>query len=167
MPNSLVWCNQFFQHDNWAFKGTDLIDLSYVPIFNSKAQSTMAMKIIPASHVTADSGTGLVHCAPAHGAEDYMAFRSLGLISNLENMICHVNADGNFTKDVASVVGQKAAMLLLGQQVLGEGGRAIVEMLKKMERLVKVKRTKHRYPYDWRTDKPIIVTWIINDDLVN
>jgi isoleucyl-tRNA synthetase len=118
----------------------------------------MAMKIIPASHVTADSGTGLVHCAPAHGAEDYMAFRSLGLISNLENMICHVNADGNFTKDVASVVGQKAAMLLLGQQVLGEGGRAIVEMLKKMDCLVKVKRIKHRYPYDWRTDKPIIVT---------
>lgn len=118
----------------------------------------MTLKIIPASHVTSDSGTGLVHCAPAHGAEDYTAFRSLGQISNLENMICHVDADGNFTKDVASVVGQEAARLLVDQPVLGDGGKAIVEMLKKMERLVKVKRIKHRYPYDWRTDKPVIVT---------
>ena len=87
-----------------------------------------------------------------------MAFRSLGLISNSEHIICHVDSDGNFSKDVASVVGQEAVRLLQGQQVLGDGSKAIVEMLKEMGHLVKIKRIKHRYPYDWRTDRPIIVT---------
>ena len=73
-------------------------------------------------------------------------------------MICHVDSDGNFSKDVASVVGQDAAKLLHGQPVLGDGSKAIVNMLKETGHLVKIKRIKHRYPYDWRTDKPIIVT---------
>ncbi|KAF8639113.1 hypothetical protein AX17_001728 [Amanita inopinata Kibby_2008] len=148
--------------------GAELVDLSYISLFSSRTGSTQTMKVIPASHVTAESGSGLVHCAPAHGAEDYIAFRTLGLISNTENLICHVDSEGKFSEDVTTVVGDDVSGLLRGKPVLGSGGKAIVDALKEMRCLVKVQRIKHRYPYDWKTDQPIIVTatsqWFANLD---
>lgn len=47
---------------------------------------------------------------------------------------------------------------MVGKEVLGDGGKAIVGLLKDLGVLKKVQRIKHRYPYDWKTDKPIIVT---------
>ncbi|KAG6831067.1 hypothetical protein H0H92_012990 [Tricholoma furcatifolium] len=138
-------------------QGSDLVDVAYLPIFSSIVPPASNFKIIPASHVTSDSGTGLVHCAPAHGAEDYHAFQDLGLISTSKNMVCHVDGEGKFNSEVADVVGD-LAHTLVGKEVLSDGSRAIVELLKKVDALVKVQRIKHRYPYDWKTDKPIIVT---------
>ena len=37
----------------------------------------------------------------------------------------------------------------------------MVGLLKDMNRLVKIERFKHRYPYDWKTDKPVIVTCVL------
>ncbi len=116
------------------------------------------MKIGPASHVTSDSGTGLVHCAPAHGAEDYHAFRTLNLLTNPNSMVCHVDGEGKFSSGVADVLGSDIAKGVEGKEVLGDGSKAIVDVLKRLDRLVKLKRVKHRYPYDWKTDQPIIVT---------
>ncbi|KAG5716151.1 Isoleucyl-tRNA synthetase [Termitomyces sp. T112] len=138
-------------------QGSDLIDIAYTPIFAPLAPTFTSLKIIPASHVTSESGTGLVHCAPAHGAEDYHAFLALGLVSTSKNMICHVDGEGKFTEEVADVVGASATSLI-GKDVLNDGSRSIVELLKQVDALVKVQRIKHRYPYDWKTDKPIIVT---------
>ncbi|KAG6887858.1 hypothetical protein C0992_010462 [Termitomyces sp. T32_za158] len=138
-------------------QGSDLIDIAYIPIFASLAPTSTPFKIIPASHVTSESGTGLVHCAPAHGAEDYHAFLALGLVSTSKNMVCHVDNEGKFTKEVADVVGESAATLT-GKEVLNDGSRSIVELLKQVGALLKIQRIKHRYPYDWKTDKPIIVT---------
>lgn len=118
------------------------------------------LKIIPATHVTADSGTGLVHCAPGHGAEDYNAFRALGLLSSGQPITCHVGEGGKFTPGVVSVVGEAAGEKLVGQEVLQDGSKAVVELLKELGCLVKIKRIKHRYPYDWKTDQPIIVTCV-------
>ncbi|KAF5369061.1 hypothetical protein D9758_002922 [Tetrapyrgos nigripes] len=147
--------------------GTDLVDVTYVPIF-SALQHSPSLKIIPAGHVTSDSGTGLVHCAPAHGAEDYNAFRSLGLLAKPDSIICHVDSGGNFSQDVCKVVGEDAGNGLIGQPVLDGGSRAVVELLKQTNSLLAIKRFKHRYPYDWKTDKPIIVTatsqWFANLD---
>jgi isoleucyl-tRNA synthetase len=147
--------------------------MSYTPLFCPSQASasaviqapTNALRIIPALHVTADSGTGLVHCAPAHGAEDYNAFRALGLFSSSspspeQNMICHVDGAGEFTAEIADVVGTEAGNKLIGKEVLKEGGKAVVELLKEMggDVLFGVEKIKHRYPYDWKTDKPVIVT---------
>ena len=124
------------------------------------------MRILSSSHVTSESGTGLVHCAPAHGDEDYKVFRSYGLISSgaessssSNEMICHVS-EGLFSEKVADVVGPVAARTLIGQPVLEGGSRAVVELLKQVGRVLAVKRYSHRYPYDWKTDKPIIVTCV-------
>jgi isoleucyl-tRNA synthetase len=117
------------------------------------------MKIIPSSHVTALSGTGLVHCAPAHGEEDYTAFRSLGLLSNATTILCHVDETGAFSPEIANVVGEKAAASLVGKNVLVEGNAAMLDLLEKERRAVKMENIGHRYPYDWKTNKPVIVTY--------
>ncbi|KAH6900891.1 isoleucyl-tRNA synthetase [Coprinopsis sp. MPI-PUGE-AT-0042] len=95
--------------------------------------------------------TGLVHCAPAHGPEDYHAFRALGLISDPDSILCHVGRAGEFIPKVAEVVGEEAAERLLKKPVLFDGSRACVDLLKE-------------------TDQPIIVTatsqWFANLDSI-
>ncbi|KAI0827156.1 isoleucyl-tRNA synthetase [Trametes gibbosa] len=164
--------------------GSDLVDATYRPIFApllSSPASLPSLPIITSSHVTRDSGTGLVHCAPAHGAEDYAVMQSLGLISSSSTssgkcsahtspteLLCHVNGLGQFTHDVANVVGEDAAIRLVGKDVLDQGGREIVALLTELGALRKIQRFKHRYPYDWKTDKPVIVLatsqWFANLD---
>ncbi|KAI0659363.1 isoleucyl-tRNA synthetase [Cubamyces menziesii] len=165
--------------------GTDLVGATYRPIFAPRlasSPSSASLPIIASSHVTRDSGTGLVHCAPAHGAEDYAVMQALGLIRTSTSteatasvssaagadLVCHVNGLGQFTEDVAEVVGQEAAQRLVGKDVLDQGGREIVALLTENGALKKVQRFKHRYPYDWKTDKPVIVLatsqWFANLD---
>lgn len=131
-------------------EGQSLVGAAYKPIFPASAQS---LPIINAAHVTSQSGTGLVHCAPAHGAEDYEALRVLNA-----GLICHVDGKGQFTTEIADVVGPHFGERLAGKEVLGDGNKEMVAVLKEMGRLVKIHRLKHRYPYDWRTKEPIIVT---------
>lgn len=123
------------------------------------------LRIVPASYVTADSGTGLVHCAPAHGVDDYNAFRNLEILPAwfsymTRNMICHVDGAGRFVPEIADVVGKDAAKELVGKDVLKGGGKAMVELLRSLgeEVLYGVEKIKHRYPYDWKTGEPVIVT---------
>lgn len=129
-------------------------------MFPSTSTSVAPFKIIQASFVTAESGTGLVHCAPAHGGEDYAAFRSLGLLQeNKHGLVCHVNGAGRFSEDVCDIIGKEQGGHLSGLNVLGNGTDAVIEMLQAMGNvLLKEERIKHRYPYDWKTDKPVIVT---------
>lgn len=140
--------------------GAELVGLEYHTLFSSAAPYT----IIPASFVSADSGTGLVHCAPAHGVEDYVTLQGLRLISNDKtrpNLICHVDGEGRFSSDVSEVVGDELGKKLVGLAVLDEGTDSIIEILQNMNGvLVKEQKVTHRYPYDWKTDKPIIVTYV-------
>lgn len=141
--------------------GSELAGVRYRPLFSSLAPdaASESLAVIASTHVTPDSGTGLVHCAPAHGAEDYNLFKE-GLVSSTSSIVCHVGEGGLFTNEVAHVVGKEAGQTLVGQPVLDNGSRAIVGLLKNMNRLLKIERFKHRYPYDWKTDKPIIVTYV-------
>ncbi|KAF8970187.1 tRNA synthetases class I-domain-containing protein [Flammula alnicola] len=147
-------------------EGQDLVGATYKPVFST---STQFLPIINAAHVTSLSGTGLVHCAPAHGAEDYEALRDTDF-SSATGLICHVDAKGQFTADVADIVGPDYAERLAGKEVLGDGNKEMVALLKEMGSLVKIQRIKHRYPYDWRTKEPIIVTatsqWFANLDFI-
>ncbi|KAI0264675.1 tRNA synthetases class I-domain-containing protein [Gloeopeniophorella convolvens] len=151
-------------------RGSEIAGAQYHPLFASLSSDAASapLAIVASGHVTSDSGTGLVHCAPAHGAEDYHVFRSQNLLSSASGIVCHVGEGGLFTNEVANVVGKEAAKTLVGQLVLDEGSRSIVGFLKDMGRLLKIERFKHRYPYDWKTDKPIIVTatsqWFANLD---
>lgn len=77
-------------------------------------------------------------------------------------MICHVDGAGQFTAEVAEVVGKEAGEELVGKEVLKAGGKAVVDLLRVMGGgvLLAVEKIKHRYPYDWKTGEPVIVTWV-------
>lgn len=143
--------------------GSDLVGLAYRPLFPNSGVQSVQYKIIPAPHVTSASGTGLVHCAPAHGAEDYNAFRALGLLPRSAEILCHVDLAGKFTDGITQVLGEECGRALVGLEVLYRGGKAMVEVLRTLDgangngRLVKEEKVKHRYPYDWKTGKPVIV----------
>jgi isoleucyl-tRNA synthetase len=143
--------------------GSELAGAPYRPLFADLASgaSSESLVLVASTHVTPDSGTGLVHCAPAHGAEDYNLFKEKNIISSTSSIVCHVGDGGLFTSEVAHVVGNEAAKTLIGQPVLDGGSRSVVGLLKNMNRLIKIERFKHRYPYDWKTDKPIIVTYVL------
>ncbi|OAX32892.1 isoleucyl-tRNA synthetase [Rhizopogon vinicolor AM-OR11-026] len=150
-------------------KGADLVGAQYHSVFSPiNGSETTCAEIIAASHVTSESGSGLVHCAPAHGAEDYLAFRALGLLQGSTDIVCHVDDAGKFSPDVAHVVGEEAAQTLVGQEVLKGGNKGIIKLLESTGSLVKMQKMKHRYPYDWKTGEPIIVTatsqWFANLD---
>ncbi|TCD67808.1 isoleucine-tRNA ligase [Steccherinum ochraceum] len=153
--------------------GVDLAGASYRPLFASKLPpETPSLRILPSGHVTSLSGTGLVHCAPAHGQEDYQLFHSLGFIpaGSSSSVVCHVDGSGCFTAEVTNAIGEMAGRSLIGKEVLEEGGKAMVALLKELGVLRKIQRIKHRYPYDWRTDKPVVTTatsqWFANLDAI-
>jgi len=137
--------------------GKELVGLQYKPLFQ-KPKSLNSFEIIHAPHVTSDAGTGLVHLAPAHGAEDYNAFRSFETSNRGSNLLCHVDDKGLFSPDVTEVVGEEGAMALVGRDVLYSGTKTILPLLKKWQRLVRTEKITHKYPYDWRTKMPVIVT---------
>lgn len=137
-------------------------------MFPSTKKSLAPYRVIPAAFVSAESGTGLVHCAPAHGAEDYTAFRSLGLLQEGDQcqLICHVDGKGQFVNSVCDIIGEEKGRCLAGLDVLGEGTTTIIQILREMDGvLLKEESIKHRYPYDWKTDKPIIVTYVLSQNI--
>lgn len=133
-------------------QGSDLADSRYRSPFAVEALHP----IIPSNHVTVESGTGLVHCAPAHGVEDYHAFLALDPNSLKSDLLCHVDGEGKFTGDIAGVVGNSAARELVGQDIMKAGSRSVTKLLEAAGALVKIQRIRHRYPYDWKTGEPVI-----------
>lgn len=57
-------------------------------------------QVIPGTYVTADSGTGVVHCAPAFGEDDYSVCIAAGIIGKGEGIPNPVDGDGCFTSPV-------------------------------------------------------------------
>lgn len=101
----------------------------------------------------------MVHMAPAHGLDDYHVLKATGLFS-LRPIVSPVDGDGKYTSEVLELARESAiGERLVGKDVLGEGSRTIVQILKEAHVLIAQETLKHRYPYDWKTDKPIIVRY--------
>jgi isoleucyl-tRNA synthetase len=136
-------------------QGKDLVGLRYTHLFKPAASAGDRPAVFAADYVTADSGTGLVHSAPAHGQDDYDAFNAAGI--SIADMRCPVDDDGCFTQDVLSWSGKEGAGELIGQPVLGHGSKVMVNLLRDEGVLLGTELIEHRYPCDWRTKKPIII----------
>lgn len=98
--------------------------------------------------VSSESGTGLVHLAPGHGMEDYELCLQHGIPA-----FAPVDDKGLFTSSAAPT----QPGLLDGKEVLSEGNRAVLQSLSERGRLFATHKYSHRYPYDWRSKKPIII----------
>ncbi|KAJ4290769.1 isoleucine-tRNA ligase [Collariella sp. IMI 366227] len=127
-----------------AVKGSELTQLRYVNRLRGK--SAKVQPFIHGSFVTDGSGSGLVHCAPGHGFDDYLACLSLGI-----PVSAPVDNDGLFTEDAFPDQPDR----LKGIAVLGDGSSAVLDLLG--DDVIKVHKYTHKYPYDWRTKKPIII----------
>lgn len=108
--------------------------------------------IIHADFVSAEAGTGLVHCAPGHGMEDYEVLQP-HIRSGVVQVKAPVDDEGNFTAE-ASLTDPD---LLHGKSVFGEGNETIIATLQQAGSLLAVHEYKHKYPYDWRTKQPILI----------
>lgn len=127
--------------------GSELADrTTYRPLF--KATGSQAQPVIAADFVTADSGSGLVHCAPGHGMEDYEACTSRGIPA-----FAPVNDNGLFTDEAMP----DDPATLSGKSVLDDGNSAAIEYVKLQGQLLVKHQYEHKYPYDWRSKRPIII----------
>ncbi|KAF9965115.1 hypothetical protein BGZ70_005390 [Mortierella alpina] len=103
-----------------------------------------SLPFITADYVTSDSGSGLVHTAPGHGMDDYKACFPLGI-----EAFCPVNSVGDFTTE--------AGPELAGLHVQTDGTSKVLAMLAAKGTLIQEQAYVHKYPYDWRTKKPVIL----------
>ncbi len=119
-----------------TFKGSDLEYVTYLhPIYGRVSP------VILGDHVTLETGTGLVHTAPGHGADDYVAGRKYGL-----DILCPVNQYGKMTAEAGEFEGL----------TVEKCNEAIIEKMTSNKMLLRVDKIVHSYPHDWRTKKPII-----------
>ncbi|BDS06019.1 isoleucine--tRNA ligase [Oceaniferula spumae] len=103
-------------------------------------------KVILAPFVTTDTGTGAVHIAPGHGADDY----SVGMQNGLA-VLSPVDDDGRFTEEVG-------VPELVGLHVMekNEGNIGVLRLLAANEALLGKENYAHSYPHCWRSKTPII-----------
>ena len=122
------------------FPGSFFAGSNYFSLFD---KSTV-LPFLPADHVRSSEGTGLVHTAPAHGFDDYKIGVKYGL-----DTTSLVDANGKFEPKVGNG--------LAGMEVLGSGNEAVVAKLKSEGAIIHDSKYTHRYPYDWRSKKPVII----------
>ncbi|GAB2836307.1 isoleucine--tRNA ligase [Ferruginibacter profundus] len=142
------------------FKGKDLEGVEYEQLLPSEANTlekiqeitpgAQPFRVILGDFVTTEDGTGIVHTAPAFGADDYR----VGKKNNL-GILTLVDKQGKFVDGVGEFSGRYV------KDYKDEKGYIDVNVdiavkLKLENRAFKVEKYEHNYPHCWRTDKPII-----------
>ena len=124
--------------------GRELVGRRYTPVFDYFAEKSEegAFVVISGEYVTTDSGTGLVHQAPAFGEDDYKAFQASGL----EAFACPVTLQGEFTDEVPDFAGRHVK----------DADKDIIAVLKASDALYRQEVIQHSYPYCYRSDTPLI-----------
>ena len=152
--------------DRWvsvrALRGSDLVDMRYTRPLDwvEYPEGTNHEIIVGETFVSADDGTGVVHMAPAFGADDYGA----GQRHNL-SFIQPVDARGRFPE----------SMPIVGGRFIKDADPLIVDELKRRDVLWKDGRFVHSYPHCWRCGTPLLYyargswfvkTTAIKDDMI-
>jgi isoleucyl-tRNA synthetase len=102
----------------------------------------------PGDFVTTDAGTGFVHIAPGHGADDYV----LGTANGIE-VPQTVGPEGAYFDHVGLFAG-KRVLTPYGKK--GDANAAVIEKLKDAGALVSNGTMLHQYPHSWRSKAPLI-----------
>jgi isoleucyl-tRNA synthetase len=124
-----------------TYKGKDLVGIKYEQLMPFVKVEGKAHEVIADNYVTADDGTGIVHIAPAYGADDNRVC--------LENGIGFVNPvglDGCYTE------GPWKGTLVTDKDLEIE----IIKWLKENDKLFKKIKITHDYPHCWRCHSPLI-----------
>ncbi len=109
--------------------------------------------MLEARFVTTEQGTGIVHCAPSHGPDDFNLCMSNGI-----KAIETVDGDGKYTKNVA---------LFEGIHIF-KSNSIVIEKLKDQKKLLSSGELVHSYPHSWRSKAPLVhratPQWFISMD---
>lgn len=95
--------------------------------------------LVPAEHVTTETGTGLVHMGPAHGLDDFLVAQKYGL-----EIPETVSQDGTYYEHIPVVAGLH----------IFKSSNQIIELLGTS--VLSATKIKHSYPHSWRSKAPLI-----------
>ena len=124
------------------FIGKKLQGIQYEHPFQHIIEKEADRKVILSDeYVTLEEGTGLVHCAPGHGPEDFLMGKRFGI-----EAFCPVDMRGRYTSEAGELEGKPVRA----------ANPEIIEILKDMGLLLYESRIKHRYPHCWRCKNPLI-----------
>jgi len=128
--------------------GKEMLGWKYQPLFDYFYEEfkEVAFKVLNANYVTADSGTGIVHQAPAFGEDDYNVAVAAGVITEARPPPDPVSDTGHFLDRVRDFKGMHVK----------EADKHIIKYLKGTGRLIVDSQLKHSYPMCPRSDTPLI-----------
>ncbi len=114
--------------------------------------------VMAADFVTMDQGTGIVHIAPGHGADDF----NLGVAHGLE-VTDYLDGDSRYRAHVPAFAGER---VLEADGGPGGADKAVIAALERTGALLGRGRLRHSYPHSWRSRAPLIfratVQWFIS-----
>jgi isoleucyl-tRNA synthetase len=129
-----------------TFSGRDLVGLRYEPLLDAvTVDPDLAFRVVPGQFVSGEEGTGLVHLAPAFGADDYETVQREGLA-----FFNVVDAAGRFAGTQWEAINGKTvfeANPIIAERLVGEG---------KVFGRYEAEGYEHSYPFCWRCDSPLI-----------
>ena len=124
--------------------GGELVGKKYTPLFDYYVgTSDLLYQVIPADYVSDSDGTGIVHIAPAYGAEDFWAAKN---IDPKFPVLLNVDNYGNFDETVRDFAGQN----------IFDANPRVIQFLRDNGHLVKKEQYKHSYPYSDRSKEKLI-----------
>jgi isoleucyl-tRNA synthetase len=125
-------------------QGADMVGWRYrrpLDLVAEPQDAANGWTVVAEDFVSAEDGTGIVHMAPAFGADDYAAGQRHGL-----PMLNPIDGAGCFTPDVA----------LVGGMFVKDADPELVEALRERGLLFDIGRVEHSYPHCWRCDSPLL-----------
>ncbi len=130
-------------------KGAELEGTEYVPPFSyaepeGASEGKRSFVVVTADFVSLESGSGIVHTAPAFGEEDFKVCKAKGL-----GFLQLVKPDGTFDERVTDFVGRFCK----------EADRDIIRNLRQRELLFKEEVYRHPYPFSWRRDSDPLIQY--------
>ncbi|NTV59795.1 MAG: isoleucine--tRNA ligase [Chlorobiaceae bacterium] len=124
-----------------TMKGSELEGLEYEPLFSYIQPSRKCWYVTCGTFVSTGDGTGVVHIAPAFGADDYELAKKYDL-----PMLQPVARNGCFTSEVSDYEGV----------FFKDADPDIIRQLREAGKLYRKETITHTYPFSWRYDVPVI-----------
>ncbi|MBW0177524.1 isoleucine--tRNA ligase [Sediminibacterium sp.] len=142
------------------FKGAAIEDATYEQLLPYEANSPSVVeeitpgakpfRVLCGDFVTTEDGTGIVHTAPAFGADDYKVGQKYNI-----GILTMVDREGKFVDGLGEFSGRYVKNYKDDKDYVDVNVDICVK-LKKENRAFKVEKYEHSYPHCWRTDKPIL-----------
>lgn len=138
-----------------TFKGSAIEEARYEQLLPYEANSAEVaggdpFRVIVGDFVTTEDGTGIVHTAPAFGADDYKVGKKYGI-----GILVMVDKQGKFV-DGLGEFSNRYVKNYKDEKDYVDVNVDISVKLKKENRAFKVEKYEHNYPHCWRTDKPVL-----------